>query len=239
MQPNLSTIILNISSLFVAILPSVIFFITLANIPKETLSNPIRKRVAFLAVAVIFILWIFMLFATVDQWFFIPLVIIWIIVLLFFLPLFEKSKGMVVEKSLRGTAKQINWKMLFNSIKYVLIRCWSKYKNKLAESDSKTKTSIQKSWSLYILIAISIIILLLITADSSGMSEAQRQHVFYIISWHNSNAVVLRQYGNTLICAPFQYPNIISQAYFVVLLDETPRTILVPIDIGYQNGFNN
>lgn len=92
----------------------------------------------------------------------------------------------------------------------------------------------------YILIFVVIIVIGYTSAYYTNRAKAMNQQVFYIPS-SNPQLVVLRIYGENLICAPIDHQetgnygqiyNIINEKFIILKMDE-PGLFIIPSKIGY------
>lgn len=204
---NWTTVIIGITAAFGGSL-LMIWFVMMLLVPRQATKSmgPIRRRLYVLFIIFSFSFFVSFKYLLAKELIFIIAYLVAMAATLFLLPLLDKD-----------------------------IRKIKGYSNKLIAYDERLKTSedplLKRIGSRGI-----IVIMLLVGAYTftylEGRAQAINQEEFYVPSTY-PHAVVLRIYGDNIVCAPVnQARREIERTYFILKTDDEPRPMLIAIKTG-------
>ena len=167
-------------------------------------------------------------------------------IVLFFLMLYFAFRYATVEESKILLFISGYFLLLIWLLPYITQRKIHGYRKKLIAEDKSQKDKLLRTSQIlkYVILGLSFLVIFASFANLEGRALAMREQAWYTPSTH-PQSVVLRIYGENIICAPVSSERMITvqnksvkvyyidEAYFVLKLSDQPPPVLKPDKVGY------
>jgi len=167
-------------------------------------------------------------------------------ILVFFLMLYFAIRYATVEEARILLFFSVYFLLLIWLLPYITQRNIHGYRKKLIAEDESLKHKLLRTSQIltYVILGLSLLVIFAGFANLEGRALAMREQAWYTPSTH-PQSVVLRIYGENIICAPVSSERMITvqdksvkmyyidRAYFAIKLSDQPPTVLKPDKVGY------